>query len=80
MNRAVPDCLGHWVEELRLPDADDRHVLAAAIRGGAPAIVTLDLKNFGIGDVELQPRSTASGRLRARLDRLGARFRVHTAF
>lgn len=52
MNRAVPDCLitdfESLVESLQLPDADDRHVLAAAIRGGASVIVTFNLKDFPI--------------------------------
>lgn len=50
MNLAVPDCLvsgyEHLIEGLRLPDADDRHVLAAAIRAGAQAIVTFNVKDF----------------------------------
>lgn len=50
MNRAVPDSLvtGHetLVESLVLPDPDDRHVLAAAIRSGAQAIITFNLKDF----------------------------------
>jgi len=50
MIAAVPDCLvrGHEeiIESLTLPDADDRHVLAAAIRSAAEAIVTLNLSDF----------------------------------
>jgi len=50
MNDAVPDCLvlGYepLIEGLALPDPDDRHVLAAAIRGNAQAIVTFNLADF----------------------------------
>jgi len=50
MNKAVPDALvtGYesLTEHLQLPDINDRHVLAAAIRCGAQAIVTFNLKDF----------------------------------
>jgi len=50
LNQAVPDCLvtGYedLIDKLELPDVDDRHVLAAAIRSGAQAIVTMNLKDF----------------------------------
>jgi predicted nucleic acid-binding protein len=50
MNSAVPDSLVNsyetLVDELDLPDADDRHVLAAAIRCQAGVIVTYNLKDF----------------------------------
>jgi hypothetical protein len=34
------------IEGLQLPDPNDRHVLAAAIRGRADVIVTMNLKDF----------------------------------
>lgn len=50
MNEAVPDCLVTGYEDLigglTLPDPDDRHVLAAAIRCGAQIIVTNNQKDF----------------------------------
>jgi predicted nucleic acid-binding protein len=50
MVQAVPDCIvdGHddLASALDLPDPDDRHVLAAAIRAGARSIVTFNLKDF----------------------------------
>lgn len=50
MDRAIPDGLVEGYEELAagltLPDPDDRHVLAAAIRCGASVIVTFNQKDF----------------------------------
>ncbi len=50
MIAAVPDCLVRGFEGLvgglTLPDPDDRHVLAAAIRAGAEVIVTANLADF----------------------------------
>ena len=50
INQAVEDCLvtgyEYIIEGLNLPDPNDRHVLAAAIRVGAAAIVTMNLKDF----------------------------------
>jgi hypothetical protein len=50
MDSAVPDCLVTDYEGveagLLLPDLEDRHVLAAAIKCGAGTIVTYNLKDF----------------------------------
>lgn len=50
MDAAVPDALvtGHepLIEGLTLPDPDDRHVLAAAIRCQASVIVTFNERDF----------------------------------
>lgn len=57
MDSHVRECLVEDFEtlipSLTLPDADDRHVLAAAIRGRADVIVTYNLKDFP--DKELAP-------------------------
>lgn len=50
MNQVTPHCLVSGYEAripaLRLPDANDRHVLAAAIETQAPLIVTFNLSDF----------------------------------
>lgn len=50
MDQAAPDCLvtGHetLIDQLRLPDPDDRHVLAAAIHCRARLIVTFNVNDF----------------------------------
>lgn len=50
MNWAVADCLVEdyedLVESLTLPDANDRHVLAAGIRATCNAIITFNLPDF----------------------------------
>lgn len=50
MRQAVPDALivgyEEFIPSIQLPDPDDRHVVAAAIRGNADAIVTSNIKDF----------------------------------
>lgn len=52
MNQTIPNCVvsGYEVRmaDLSLPDANDRHVLAAAIEAQAPLIVTFNLSDFPI--------------------------------
>jgi hypothetical protein len=56
MNRAVPDALTCGFEPLIpsiiLPDADDRHVVAAAIHSKADGIVTFNLAHFAQADLK----------------------------
>jgi hypothetical protein len=60
----VRDCLvtGYQplIEALDLPDPDDRHVLAAAIKAGAQLIVTRNLKDFPpktLAQWDIRPKS-----------------------
>ncbi len=50
MKNAVPNCIVSNYEKLEaglvLPDADDAHVLAAAIRSKSQAIITSNLRHF----------------------------------
>ena len=50
MNKAIPDAnvtnYEPLIEGITLPDIDDRHVLAAALRAKAEVIVTLNSKDF----------------------------------
>ena len=71
MTQAVPDCMvtnfEGLIDALVLPDVDDRHVLAAAIRAGAQAIVTFNLADFPYRPPRaLQHGSEAPRRLRDR--------------
>lgn len=63
MNVAFPDATVHGYEKLiagfQLPDPNDRHVVAAAIRGKADVIITCNTKDFPSGvlagfDLEVQ--------------------------
>ncbi len=64
MNEAFPDAVVDNYQDLvpavTLPDPDDRHVLAAAIRGGANVIVTDNIADFPartLGKYDLEART-----------------------
>lgn len=57
INQAVPDCLVKGYEplipSLTLPDPDDRHVLATAIRCNADAIITFNRRDFAASVLQI---------------------------
>jgi predicted nucleic acid-binding protein len=56
MEKAFPDASVERYESLitslQVPDENDRHILAAAIRCKADVIVTSNLKDFPVKDLE----------------------------
>jgi predicted nucleic acid-binding protein len=56
INKAIQDCLIEGYEDLipsvECPDPNDRHVIAAAIKGRCSAIITFNLKDFPVRSVE----------------------------
>lgn len=57
INENVPDCLIEGYEPLikglTLPDMNDRHVVAAALKGHAEAIITFNLKDFPASELNI---------------------------
>ena len=89
MNEHIDDALVCGYEpiiaRLSLPDANDRHVLAAAIHCGAGVIVTVNLRDFPAdalaphGVEALHPDSFICGLLNNRPDDVVAAFRTQQA-
>lgn len=62
MNDGALDCLvtGYefLIDTITLPDLNDRHVVAAAIRGQADLIVTTNLKDFPVRTLAIYNRNS----------------------
>lgn len=77
MNKHVPDalvtCYEDLIDGLWLPDPDDRHVLAAAIRGRADVVVTENIKGLSTRVPRtIRHRSAAAGQVCDSSVRIGA--------
>ena len=89
MARAFPDAavVGYESHEegLRLPDPDDRHVVAAAVGGGAGEVVTWNLVDFPdaalrpLGVEAVSPDDFVGSMAEADPDRVAAVLRAHRA-
>jgi PIN domain len=89
MNEHIDDALVNGyepiIDRLSLPDAKDRHVLAASIHCGAGVIVTVNLRDFPAavlathGVEALHPDSFIRGLLNDRPDDVVAAFRTQQA-
>lgn len=59
INDAIPDCIvdgyEHLIESAEIADADDRHVVAAAMHAGAQLIITSDM---AFADAAIHPIET----------------------
>ena len=89
MDEHAGDCLvaGHekHIADLALPDADDRHVLAAAVEAEADGIITWNLSDFpadtvGQFGIEIQtPDQLVGGLLEDNLRAVVAAMKEHRA-